>query len=277
MRKITNHIVGRYVVFALALAIIAVSINLFYAPHNVAAGGATGIAVLGEVAFGWPVALTTLAVNLLMLVAAFIFLDKATTGRIILGSFALPLMLGIIPQAKIVNDRLLAIIVGSAIFAVGVALLYRIDASSGGTTVPPLIFRKYFGVKTSVGLLVVDLIVSLGNIFVSGIEAFILAVFSIVLTSIIMNYIETGLDRKKTVFVMSNTALPQIKQVVNEQLPHGLTVLPVTGGFSEARREMLMIVVEQADYQSLTKQILAIDPEAFITVADVAAVHGGIF
>jgi uncharacterized membrane-anchored protein YitT (DUF2179 family) len=229
------------------------------------------------VAFGWPVALTTLAINILMLVAAVIFLDKATTGRILLGSFALPLMLGIIPQMKVVNDRLLAVIVGSAIFAVGVALLYRIDASSGGTTVPPLIFKKYFNLKTSVGLLTVDLIVSLGNIFVSGTEAFILAVFSIVITSIIMNYIETGLDRKKTVFVMSNQALPEIKRVVNEQLPHGLTVLPVTGGFSAESREMLMIVVEQADYQKLTKQILTIDPDAFITVADVAAVHGGIF
>ncbi|ERL65759.1 YitT family protein [Schleiferilactobacillus shenzhenensis] len=277
MRKLTNHTVGRYIVFALALVLIAVSINMFYAPHDVAAGGATGLAVLAEVAFGWPVALTTLGVNVLMLIAAVVFLDKATTGRILLGSFALPLMLALIPQYRVVSDPLLAVIVGSAIFAVGVALLYRIDASSGGTTVPPLIFKKYFGLKPAIGLLAVDLLVSLGNIVVSGLEPFILAVFSIVLTSIVMNYIETGLDRKKTVFVMSNTALPAIKQVVNEQLPHGLTVVPVTGGFSDQHKEMLMIVVEQADYQGLTRQILAMDPDAFITVADVAAVHNGIF
>lgn len=89
--------------------------QLFYAPHGVAAGGATGIAILTQEAFGVPLGLTTLIVNVLMLVLAWVFLDRATTKRILIGSLLLPAMLAVMPQVKIVEDRLLAVIVGSVI------------------------------------------------------------------------------------------------------------------------------------------------------------------
>lgn len=126
----------------LALELIAISINWFYAPHRVAAGGATGLAIIVQESFGVPLGLTTLLINLGMLALAWWLLDRGTTRRILAGSMLLPLLLAVTPQLRLVNDRMLAVIVGSVIFAVGVALNYRIDASSGGTTVPPLIFKK---------------------------------------------------------------------------------------------------------------------------------------
>ena len=44
----------------------------------------------------------------------------------------MPVLLKITPSFQILTDRTLAVLVGGSIFAVGVALLYRIDASSGG-------------------------------------------------------------------------------------------------------------------------------------------------
>ena len=145
MQKTMRHPVLKWLWIMAALALIAVSINMFYAPHAVAAGGATGIAILVQEVAGIQVGLTTMAVNLLMLGLAWFFLDRSTLKRILFGSFMLPLLLWITPEINLVTDRLLAIIVGSVVFAFGVGLLYQMDASSGGTTVPPLIFKKYFG------------------------------------------------------------------------------------------------------------------------------------
>ena len=177
-------------------------------------------------------------------------------------------------EINLVTDRLLAIIVGSVVFAFGVGFLYQMDASSGGTTVPPLIFKKYFGLKPSVMLLATDVIVSLFNIPVSGVEAFILAVFALAITGLVMNYVETGFDRKKAVYIMS-PQLATIKQQVRDETPHGLTVQRVVGGFSDESKEMLMVVVEQANFRHLIDLVHAIDPNAFILTMAATEVHGG--
>ena len=123
-------------------------------------------------------------------------------------------------------------------------------------------------------LLITDVIVSLFNIPVSGVEAFILAVFALTITSLVMNYVETGFDRKKAVYIMSDQ-LEMLKQRIRDETPHGLTVQPVVGGFSDENREMLMVVVEQSDFRRLIELIHGIDPDAFILTVAATEVHGG--
>jgi len=277
VNKLRQNSFFKFFIILISVILIAISIKDFYAPHAIAPGGATGIAILTEAAFGWSISLITLIINIIMIVLAIFFLNKAVVGRILLGSFLLPLMLYLIPETKVLNDALFSAIVGSFIFAVGVSLLYSIDASSGGTTVPPLILKKYFNIRTSVGLLLIDFIISIGNIFVKGVEPFFLAIFSILLTSIIMNYIDTGINRKKKIYIMSNKKNDEIEEFIRSELPHGLTILSVVGGYSNEKRKLLMVVVENSESSSLIKKVLSIDKNAFITVNDISTVHGGIF
>ncbi|KRK46011.1 hypothetical protein FC66_GL000972 [Dellaglioa algida DSM 15638] len=259
----------------IGLEIIAISINFFFAPQKVAVGGATGIAILLETAFNWNVSVVLLSINVALLILAYFMLDRSTTKKIMMGSFILPLFLAITPQINVVEDRLLAVIVGGAVFAVGISILYRIDASSGGTTVPPMILKKYFNIKPASSLLVIDAIVCIFNIFVSGIEAFILAIFSLVITYFIMNYIETGLDRKKVLYVMSTEAgLNKLKEDINANVDRGFTIFDAKGGYSGEDKEMLMIIVENQNYQQMLNKVHEIDPNAFIIVYNIAEVHG---
>ncbi len=249
MRLPIHKPIFRGFLMIVVLEIIAIAINMFFAPHEVAAGGATGMAILVQEAFNVPLWITTLVINIAMLGLAFSFLSGGTTRRILFGSLALPVLLSITPQMMLIQDRLLAIIIGSIVIATGFALNYRIDASSGGTTVPPMIFAKYFKLRPSIGLLIVDFVVCLFNIPVTGFDAFALAIFSVGITSLAMNFIETGFDRKKAVYIMSNQQLPEIKQVI--------------GGYSNETREMLMVVVEQRDFRHLVNKVHKHDPGAF--------------
>ncbi|MFL2029473.1 YitT family protein [Loigolactobacillus zhaoyuanensis] len=275
MPRITRFQIRQFLLMIVALEIIAVSINLFYAPHAVAAGGVTGVAILAEAAFGWSVSAVVLILNTILLIIAYFFLERATVARIAFGSFVLPLCLALTPQVKVLQDRLLTVVVGGVIFALGVSLLYRMDASSGGTTVPPMILKKYFQIKPAVSLLVIDGLICLGNLLTANFETFVLALLSLVVTSLLMNYIETGLDRKRVIYVMSDREI-EIKALLVDDMARGLTALQVTGGFSGDAREMLMIVVENQDYPQVIKQIRRLDPAAFLMVHDVAEVHGGI-
>nr|WP_270330990.1 YitT family protein [Lapidilactobacillus dextrinicus] len=260
----------------IGIEILAVSINMFYAPHEIAAGGATGIAILLEATLGLNISVVVMLINIVMLILSYIFLGKGTTLRIALGSVLLPICLAITPQIKLIGDPLLTVIVGGAIFAVGISILYQLDASSGGTTVPPLIIKKYFGIKTSTTLLMIDGMICLLNLFVAGIETMFLAILSQILTTIVMNFIETGLDRKKVIYVMSEHDLEELKQQL-AYLGKALTIFNVTGGYTGNEREMLMIVVENPDYHHMLKTIRNIDAEAFILVANAAEAHGGVW
>ncbi|MEY8662292.1 YitT family protein [Ligilactobacillus faecis] len=265
-----------WIVFFVALELIAISVNYFYAPINIAAGGATGIAILVDAAFGIERSLTVLIVNLLMILLAWIFLDKKTVKNIIVGSFSLPLLMYLTPSQKIITDDLLAVIVGGAVFALGVAALYRINASSGGTTVPPMIFKKYFHLNPAFSLLAIDMLVTFFNIFVSGLNAFFMASFSLVITSLVMRYTEAGLDHKYQVQVMSQTKLPEIKQMLESE-DHAMTIFNVRGGYSANEKELLMAVIDNQSYGPLLAAVHDIDPDAFIIASNVVKVHGGTF
>lgn len=269
-----KHLVKQFLLVAVSIALIGASINLFLAPHHIAAGGVTGIGILAEQALGIPIAMTVLVLNVIMLILAFIFLGRAVFVRSFLGSLLLPLSLAVIPEVMLAQDRLLSVIFGSMIFAIGVAILYRIEASSGGTTIPPLILKKYFNLNTSLGLFLVDTIIVIFNIFIFGVEEFLFAILSLILVAIIMNYLETGLKKRKAVMIMSDQKIEEIKAGLLEEMGRGVTVFNVSGGYTGSEKTMLMVVLETREYQSILKIINSLDKKAFVIAYTVSEVHG---
>ncbi|MDU7282131.1 MAG: YitT family protein, partial [Leuconostoc citreum] len=263
MKLLQKYQILRYVIIITALEIVAISINFFYAPAKVAAGGATGFAILVNELFGVDRAVTVLAINIIMIVLAAVFLDRGTTARITFGSLILPILLKITPSEQVLTDRTFSVLVGGTIFAIGVALLYRVDASSGGTAVPPMILKKYFRIAPAVSLLVIDMVVSLGNLVTEGIEALLLAFFSLMITAVVMNYIETGLDRRKMVYITSNHHINAVKDYLSEN-ETGYTAMDVRGGYTGDGREMLMVILDNHDYNRLIRGVHQVDPEAFM-------------
>ncbi|MBA1392973.1 YitT family protein [Lactobacillus sp. XV13L] len=260
--------------FLAGLEIIAVAINFFYAPINVAAGGSTGIAILVDAVWGINRSLTVFVVNTLILVLAAIFLGRATLKRAALGSLLLPVLMEVTPSFKLTANNMLAVIYGGMLIGIGVSMLYRINASAGGTTIPPLIIKKYFYVDPALSLMVIDLAIIVLNLFVDGTEAFLLAAFSEIITTITMRYTETGFDKKYQVRIMSNDQLDTIKDMLQQDYD-GLTVYNVVGGYSDQTKQQLVIVVDTNEYGPLVAKARAIDAEAFIVTENIAKVHGG--
>ncbi|EUJ47625.1 YitT family protein [Paenilisteria rocourtiae] len=269
-----KHLVKQFLLVAVSIALIGASINLFLAPHHIAAGGVTGIGILAEQALGIPIAMTVLVLNVIMLILAFIFLGRAVFVRSFLGSLLLPLSLAVIPETMLAQDRLLSVIFGSMIFAIGVAILYRIEASSGGTTIPPLILKKYFNLNTSLGLFLVDTIIVIFNIVIFGVEEFLFAILSLILVAIIMNYLETGLKKRKAVMIMSDQKIEEIKAGLLDEMGRGVTVFNVSGGYTGSEKTMLMVVLETREYQTILKVINSLDKKAFVIAYTVSEVHG---
>lgn len=257
-----------------AVFILAISINLFLGPHHIAAGGASGIGILAEAALGINRSVVVLFLNVIVLILAAVFLGKKIFFSTLIGSFLFPLALRVVPTTMVTDERLLSVIFGSIIFAVGVAILYNIQASSGGTTIPPLIFEKYFGVNTSLGLLLTDTVIVFMSLYVFGFEEFLFAILSLGITSIVMSYIETGLKRRKVVMIISQDYSEKIREKLAQEVKRGMTMFDVRSSKDEENGEMIMVVITGREYPKLKTMIDKIDPESFMVVYNVAEVHG---
>ena len=183
--KNKKRLSAKLLIMLVALELIALSLNMFFEPHSIAAGGATGIAILLQAGWKIPTFISVLVINIVMLVLAYIHLDRQTTLKLALGSFMLPILLYITPVYNLIpNNKLISIIVGSVIFGIGLAILYTLNMSSGGTTVPPMIIHQNFGIDKYISLFIIDAIVCLGNFVVADAISFLLAVMSVGISSL---------------------------------------------------------------------------------------------
>lgn len=255
--------------------LVAVSINFFFAPYNIIAGGVSGLAILIEgVTNGVvPKAWTLLFADIILLFLGLITLGKSFFLKTALGTIALPVFIGLLPTIKLSDDVFLAVIIGSIVSGVGLALVYYGHGSTGGTTVPPMIFRKYFKLNVSVGLFLSDSIVVLLALGVFGWQSFFYAIISIAIASILVDYLETGLFRSKAVYVISDKS-EEMKEAIYEVFGRGVTYFYGEKTFTGKPTNITLCVVKASELQNLKERIHEIDASAFVIVTTVSEVRG---
>ena len=258
---------------AFAIFVIAVSVNMFLGPHSIAAGGITGLAIILEKLLGFERFITIMIANGVIILAALIFLGKEVFFNTILGAVTLPLFIRFIPQIKLVNEPMLSMMAGSVLMAIAASILYANHASSGGTSLPPLIIKKYFGLSPSIGLLISDGIIVAISLIVFNVDAFFYAVFSVTLTAIAMGYIESGLRRRKMVYIISDQN-ESIMSDIMTKIERGVTLVPVIGAYERKERDMVMVTMDSKNYRDLLAIVKEHDENAFMITNTVSAVHG---
>ena len=257
----------------ISIVMISVCVNMFLGPHNIAAGGLTGLAIILEQWLGVSRSVVVYIGNGLVLILAFIFLGKEIFFNTVIGAALLPVFIGIIPQHMLINDTMLSMVIGSAIFGIAVSVLYQNKASSGGTAVPPLILKKHFNLNPSIGLFITDGVVVILCLFIFDVDTFFFAIASIFITSAAMNYIENGISKKKMVYIISSFHEIITQEILND-IGRGVTLIPSIGAFEQQQRPMLLVTLNSKDYQQLLTIVDKHDKEAFMITDTVSDVHG---
>lgn len=257
---------------AFAIALVAVCVNMFLGPHSIAAGGVTGLAIILEY-FGLERAMVILVGNILVLALAFFLLGREVFFNTVIGASLLPLFVYLVPNHMLVQEPMLSMVAGSVLFGVAISILYANNASSGGTAVPPLIFKKYFGMNPSLGLFLSDGVVVLLSLIVFSVDSFFYAIFSIAVTSLTMRYIETGINKKKLVYILSDKN-QQITDDILQKIERGVTLVPVIGAYEKLEKQMLMVTLPSSDYKALCEVVNEHDKTAFMITGTVSDVHG---
>ncbi|AGF59268.1 MULTISPECIES: YitT family protein [Clostridium] len=273
-----NSVLKEYSIITLGIILVAFAIEYFYAPNNIAAGGVTGIAIILNAVFpNLSIGVVTLVLNVVLFVVAFMFIDGKFGIKTIYASLGLSLIIWGIEKFlnpfAITNDLMIATIFGALISAVGMALVFNENASTGGTDILAKILNVFFHLDIGKSLLAVDFLITLASIFVFGVNVALYSMLSIILLGIIVDRLIEGFNVCKSVFIISKNSY-EISKYIIDTLERGCTFLSGVGAYTGKDINVLYAVISRNEFIKLKKFIKETDPEAFITVGEVHEVLG---
>ncbi|MFC4102034.1 YitT family protein [Paenibacillus xanthanilyticus] len=254
--------------------IIAVSFNIFLVPLGIASGGVSGISILVERLTDIPPAYTQWALNVPLFLLGLWLLGRRFALKTALGSFILPLFVLLTSHWEAPTDNaMLASIYGGIGVGAGLGLVFRGRGSTGGLDLAAQLLHKFTGIRLGLAVACFDGLVIIAAGLIIKPENALYALVGLFVTSKTIDFIQSGFSMSKVAFVVSNHS-DTIAQVVLHDLDRGLTKLGARGGYTDAERTVLMIVVSQGEVSRLKQLVRAADPDAFVIISDTAEVVG---
>lgn len=252
----------------------AFAFHAFLLPNNIAAGGVSGISTVLFELFRWNPTIVQFAINIPLLILCFVMLGKAAGYKTVLGSLLLPLFVGLFQFIKpVTNDMLLAAIFGGALTGVGIGIVFRAKASTGGTSIVAQILHEYASLPLGLSTGIVDAFVILMAFFTFNSETVMYSLIALFIMSRTIDLTQVGLSRAKNVLIISKQP-EEIKEKILHTLDRGVTNLGIKGGYGKKDSEMLMCVISEKEFTVLKDTILLADPDAFVVVMPASEVLG---
>ncbi|MGL4740562.1 MAG: YitT family protein [Sarcina sp.] len=269
--------VKRYFLITIGVILLAISLQFFYYPNNIAAGGVSGFALIVNSYTGISPGIVMNLCNVVLFTLAFIFIGKEFAARSIYAAFGTSIVLSILeklfPNPNITSDPILAVLFGSAIAAFGIAIVFDQNSSTGGTAIIAKLFNKYLKIEIGKALLMADCVVVLLAICAFGVEKGLYGVLSCFLMGLMIDKIIEGFKDCKQVMIIS-ARHEEVGKYIMESVDRGCTKITGTGGYSNEDITILYVVVNRKEFINLKNEVKNIDPRAFITVSDAKEVLG---
>ena len=259
--------------------ILAFGLCAFVTPVGLISGGASGIGIAVKSITGINISYTVYVINFIMFVIGFIFLGKKFAFGTLLSTFLYPTFIALferIPQlANITNDILLSALYGGLCIGLGLGLVLRVGASTGGMDIPPLLVNKKTGISVAWLINIFDCgILLLQVIFCPiTIEAVLYGITVVIITTIVVDKVIILGETKIQVLVIS-PKWQEIRKIIFDDINRGCTLLNVTTGYYQDKQLAVMAVVSKRELHLLNDMILEIDPTAFIISNETHIVKG---
>lgn len=295
--KMPLGIISEILGVSIGAIIAAVAIRLFLDPFSIVPGGVSGLsmgverlakrfipdsAMIGSisVSFLWLKEVLKIEwLNLIFNVPLFILgaklLGKKSAILTLLAIVELTIALAIMPEYKAVDDWMLTSIFGGITVGMGLGLVFRYGATTGGTDLAgAIINNKYPNFSIAKGMALVDLFIV---IFIGLVEGKVEnSMYSLVAVYFCMKLADMMLDNfgyQKGFFIVSNKPQEIAKSLMTD-LGRGVTLLKGEGMYSKQDRPVLLCVVSRSQFVRAKKLIQEVDPNAFIMVSDMSEVLG---
>lgn len=269
------HHVMEYVYVLTGAVLVAVAFNVFLLPNAIASGGVSGISTITYGLFAWKPAYVQWAFNIPLFVLGVLFLGGKSYGmKTLVGTVFLPFVVNITENVSpATTNPLLGAIFGGIVAGLGLGIVFKGQASTGGTDLAAQIIHKYTGLSLGMCVLAIDGLIVISSAFVFSIEAALYALVAMYLTGKTIDLVQMGPGYSKMAVIISDKQ-EEVKQGILHDIDRGVTKLSAFGGYTDDERPVLLCVVGQNEVTKLKHLVRSIDSKAFVIVSNATEVLG---
>ena len=251
--------------------------KLFLLPAELMSCGTTGLAISVNRLTGIPLTVFILCFNLAMLALGWLILGRQFALTTVFSSLFYPIALEILDRVLgdyvITENLLLNTLFAAMGLGLGLGIVIRGGASTGGMDIPPLILNKFFRIPVNASLWVFDFCILLSQLMFHSLEDLMYGILLLIVISMTLSRVLLLGTSRTEVKIISQEA-PKIRDAILKKVDRGVTLLHGQGGYSGRSSDVILSVVSNHELPKIESLARDIDPDAFIIVSRVTEVWG---
>lgn len=265
-----------FIVITFATLIVSAAVFFFLIPSQVSVGSISGLAmILGNI-IPLHISIITFILNGLLLIIGFLLIGKEFGAKTVYTSLLLPLFLRIFeiwfPDFSSINgDPFLDMVCYIFVVSIGLAILFRENASSGGLDIVAKLLNKYFRMDMGKAMALPGMCVALSSILFYDKKLVVLSLLGTYLNGLVLDHFIFGLNLKKRVCIISEKEA-EIRSFILNRLHSSATIYEGRGAYDGQPKTEIITIVDKNEYALLMSYLLKTDPSAFVTVYTVSEV-----
>lgn len=261
----------------LATALVAASVYFFLIPSDLPLGSISGLAMLLSKVLPLSMATLTMILNVSLLILGFILLGREFGIKTVYTSILLPAVMGVFEKTfpnptSLMGDVMSDLLVFSLFVSIGQAILFNLNASSGGLDIVTKILNRFFHIDMGKAAIWSGMVVAGSTIFFYDVRTAILSIFGTYLSGVVLDHFIFGFNERKRVCIISSYE-DEIKNFILKDLDAGCTIYEAHGAYDDRTRREIVSIMDKAKYKKLLDFISKIDPTAFVTVLPIHEVY----
>lgn len=265
------------VVIVLGTAIYGFGIVFFNIPNELAEGGITGITLILRALLSIDPAISTLFLNIPLILIGGKILGRRSLYYTILGTLGLSFWLCFWQRIPLVidlqHDLLIVALLAGLITGVGSGIIYKVGGTTGGSDVVARIIEKNFGISIGRSLLIFDVVVLILSLsYINLNKMMYTLIFAYVFSRVIDSILDGGYSAKGILIFSDRNA--EIAPLLMNELERGLTFFNGQGGYSNDDKAIIYIVVSPREISEVKRIVNEADPRSFVSVINVHEVQG---
>jgi len=258
----------------LGVLVFALAFELFLIPNKIAPGGVSGIGTVLYHLFGVPVGISMLLINAVLFVVGFREFGKEFVLKSLAAAVLLSAFIDLLELPPVTGDPLLASVYGGVLMGIGLGVIFRVGATTGGTVLFAKMIHRYFHfLGIAWVLFVIDFLVVIFAGLVFGPTLALYALVSLFISSKAIDIVQEGLTAVKAFIIISDHS-DEISHRILKDIDRGVTVLYGKGAYTSKDKNVLLCALNRMQVVKLKAILDEIDPKAFVLVADVREVMG---
>jgi uncharacterized membrane-anchored protein YitT (DUF2179 family) len=219
-----------------------------------------------------------MAVNIILIIIGYMFIDKDFGYKTLYSSFALSGMVWLLEKlfplkASLTGDPMLELVYAILLPAIGSGIVFNLNASTGGTDIVAKILSRHAHLNIGKTLLLVDFIIASSAGLVFGIAIGMYSVLGLIMKAFFIDFVIEGLNMNKQMVIVTDTP-DDIKNYIIRVLKRGLTVHLAKGGFTNEDKYVITTVLNRKQAGLLRVFIRETDNKAFVTISNTSEILG---